>query len=115
MGNVGAEVVRIITENADDLRERIGASLVIRGIAVRDASRDRGVPRELLTTDPGALVRRDDVDIIIEVLGGIETAARAHPYRARTGQPVVTANKALLAEYTGESRQGGGGGQRRPV
>jgi len=102
MGNVGAEVVRIITENADDLRERIGASLVIRGIAVRDASRDRGVPRELLTTDPGALVRRDDVDIIIEVLGGIEPPRELIRTALEQGKSVVTANKALLAEYTGE-------------
>ena len=67
LGNVGTEVVRIITENAIDLRERIGAPLVIRGIAVRDLGRDRGVARELLTDDPASLIRRDDVDIVIEL------------------------------------------------
>ncbi len=102
MGNVGTEVVRIITENADDLRARIGASLVIRGIAVRDLARDRGVPRDLLTTDAAGLVRRPDVDIVIEVLGGIEPPRALIRTALQDGKSVVTANKALLAEYTGE-------------
>ncbi len=71
-GTVGAEVVRIIREHASDLRERIGAPLELRGIAVRDLSYDRGVPAELLTTDAEALVTRDDVDIVVELIGGIE-------------------------------------------
>ncbi|QKT06838.1 homoserine dehydrogenase [Gordonia sp. X0973] len=102
LGNVGAEVVRIITENADDLRARIGASLVIRGIAVRDTSRDRGVPAELLTDDPASLVVRDDVDIVIEVVGGIEPPRTLIRAALDNGKSVVTANKALLADYTGE-------------
>ncbi|GAB11518.1 homoserine dehydrogenase [Gordonia araii NBRC 100433] len=102
LGNVGAEVVRIINENADDLRERIGASLVVRGIAVRDTGRERGVPAELLTDDPASLVRRDDVDIVIEVLGGIEPPRELIRTALEQGKSVVTANKALLADYTGE-------------
>ncbi|MFT3899620.1 MAG: homoserine dehydrogenase [Gordonia sp. (in: high G+C Gram-positive bacteria)] len=102
MGNVGTEVVRIITDNADDLRERIGAPLVIRGIAVRDADRDRGVPADLLTTDAAALVGRDDVDIVIEVVGGIEPPRELIRTALEQGKSVVTANKALLADYTGE-------------
>jgi len=102
MGNVGAEVVRIITENAEDLRARIGASLVLRGVAVRDLERGRGIDRALLTDDPAALVRRDDVDIVIEVLGGIEPPRELIRTALQQGKSVVTANKALLAEYTGE-------------
>ncbi|MFT4200745.1 homoserine dehydrogenase [Gordonia sp. (in: high G+C Gram-positive bacteria)] len=102
MGNVGAEVVRIITENAEDLRARIGAPLVIRGIAVRDTARDRGVPEELLTEDAAALVARDDVDIVIEVVGGIEPPRSLIRSALENGKSVVTANKALLADYTGE-------------
>jgi len=102
LGNVGTEVVRIITENAIDLRERIGAPLVIRGIAVRDLGRDRGVARELLTDDPASLIRRDDVDIVIEVVGGIEPPRELIRTALELGKSVVTANKALLAEYTGE-------------
>jgi len=102
LGNVGSEVVRILTENAEDLEARVGAPLKIRGIAVRRVDGDRGVDPELLTDDPAALVDRDDVDIVVEVLGGIDVP-RALIYSAlKQGKSVVTANKALLAEYTGE-------------
>ncbi|GAB3133378.1 homoserine dehydrogenase [Tsukamurella serpentis] len=109
MGTVGTEVARILTENADDLAARVGAKLVIRGITVRDTTKPRtlgpGGPEiepALLTTDAEALIDRDDVDIVVEVMGGIEPT-RSHMLRAlQAGKSVVTANKALLAEYTGE-------------
>lgn len=103
MGNVGAEVVRILLENATDLQARVGAPLELRGVAVRDITKDRpGVPAGLLTDDPAALVARDDVDIVIELIGGIEPP-RTHIRAAlQSGKSVVTANKALLADYTGE-------------
>ncbi|GAA0995743.1 homoserine dehydrogenase [Nocardiopsis tropica] len=102
MGTVGAEVARILIDNADDITARVGAPLAIRGIAVRDIAKDRGVDPALLTTDAASLIDRDDVDIVIEVMGGIEPT-RTHMLRAlQAGKSVVTANKALLAEYTGE-------------
>ncbi|ATD70419.1 MULTISPECIES: homoserine dehydrogenase [Gordonia] len=102
MGNVGAEVVRIITENADDLRSRVGAPVEIRGVAVRDLNRPRKIGQELLTDDPAALVARDDVDIVVELMGGIDPARELIRSALQSGKSVVTANKALLAEYTGE-------------
>ncbi len=102
MGNVGAEVVRIITESADDLRSRVGAPLELRGVAVRDLSRPRKIGQELLTDDPAALVARDDVDIVVELMGGIDPARALIRTALENGKSVVTANKALLAEYTGE-------------
>lgn len=102
MGNVGAEVVRIITDNAEDLRARVGAPVEIRGVAVRDLGRPRKIAQELLTDDPASLVARDDVDIVVELMGGIDPARGLIRSALESGKSVVTANKALLAEYTGE-------------
>ncbi|MBI3212604.1 MAG: homoserine dehydrogenase [Mycobacterium sp.] len=105
LGNVGSEVVRIIEESADDLAARIGAPLVLRGIGVRTVSADRGVPVELLTDDIDTLVSRDDVDIVVEVMGPVEPARKAILGALEHGKSVVTANKALLAQSTGELAQ----------
>ncbi|AMY18209.1 Homoserine dehydrogenase [Rhodococcus sp. PBTS 1] len=102
MGNVGSEVVRILQDHAADLAARVGAPLVLRGVAVRDLSKDRGIDADLLTTDVHGLVARDDVDLVVEVLGGIEPARELILSALNAGKSVVTANKALLAEYTGE-------------
>ncbi|TSD93962.1 homoserine dehydrogenase [Skermania sp. ID1734] len=102
LGNVGTEVVRVLREHAADLRARVGAPVVLRGIAVRRTDVDRGVPEDLLTTDAHALVARDDVDIVVEVIGGIEPPRSLILAALNAGKSVVTANKALLADYTGE-------------
>ncbi|MGN2641354.1 homoserine dehydrogenase [Nocardia takedensis] len=102
MGNVGTEVVRILREHADELRSRVGAPVVLRGVAVRTLDTDRGVPAELLTTDAQALVARPDVDLVVEVIGGIDPARTLILAALNAGKSVVTANKALLADYTGE-------------
>ena len=96
-----AEVVRLLHEQADDLRARIGAPLELVGIAVRRLGRDRGdlpVDPALFTTDALGLVKRDDVDVVVEVIGGIEPARTWLVEALRAGKSVVTANKALLAE-----------------
>jgi len=105
LGNVGSEVVRIIEDSAADLAARIGAPLQLRGIGVRRVAPDRGVPVELLTSDVDALVARDDVDIVVELMGPVESARKAILGALERGKSVVTANKALLAESTGELAQ----------
>lgn len=103
-GTVGAEVVRLLHEQADDLTARIGAPLELVGIAVRRPGRDRGslpVDPALFTTDALSLVKRDDVDVVVEVVGGIEPARTWLVEALRAGKSVVTANKALLAEDGG--------------
>lgn len=105
LGNVGSEVVRIIAESARDLTARIGAPLEVRGIAVRRVSDDRGVPVELLTENVDELVSRDDVDIVVELMGPVEPARKAILGALERGKSVVTANKALLAQSTGELAQ----------
>jgi homoserine dehydrogenase len=98
-GTVGTEVARLITEQAHDLRARVGRPLELVGIAVRRLKRQRpGIPPELLTTDAAGLVARQDVDLVIEVIGGIEPARSLILSALEHGASVVTANKALLAE-----------------
>jgi homoserine dehydrogenase len=103
-GVVGSQVARLLTEQADDLALRIGARLELVGIAVRRVSHPRaaGIDRALLTTDAYALVTRPDVDIVVEVIGGIEPARSLLLAALKNGKPVVTANKALLAENGAE-------------
>ena len=98
-GVVGSEVVRLLTSQAEDLAARIGAPLELVAIGVRDVSAERRVPvpRELLTDDLKGLVARVDVDVVVELMGGIEPA-RDLLQAIRRGASVVTANKALLAE-----------------
>jgi homoserine dehydrogenase len=105
LGNVGSEVVRIINESAPDLEARIGAPLVLRGVGVRRVSDDRGVASDLLTDDIDALVSRNDVDIVVEVMGPVEPARKAILSALEQGKSVVTANKALMAQSTGELAQ----------
>ncbi len=105
LGNVGSQVVRIIEDSADDLTARIGAPLVLRGVGVRRVADDRGVPIELLTDDIDELVSRDDVDVVVELMGPVEPARKAILTALEKGKSVVTANKALMAQSTGELAQ----------
>jgi homoserine dehydrogenase len=97
-GVVGSQIVRLLDEQADDLAARIGARLELAGIAVRRPGRHTDVKPELLTTDAEALVARSDVDLVVEVIGGIEPARSLLLSALRDGKSVVTANKALLAD-----------------
>src|SRR3954453_7290909 len=99
-GSVGSQVVRLLHEQAGDLAARVGAPVDLVGVAVRrlDAPREVEVPQGLLTTDAEGLVARDDVDLVVEVIGGIEPARTLILSALENGASVVTANKALLAE-----------------
>jgi homoserine dehydrogenase len=98
-GTVGTEVARLLTEQAADLQARVGRPLELVGIAVRRQNRLRpGLDSSLFTTDAAALVAREDVDLVVEVIGGIEPARSLIMAALRRGASVVTANKALLAE-----------------
>jgi homoserine dehydrogenase len=105
LGNVGSEVVRIINEDAKDLAARIGAPLELRGIGARRVADDRGVPVDLLTDNIEELVSRDDVDIVVELMGPVEPARKAILSALEQRKSVVTANKALMSVSTGELAQ----------
>jgi homoserine dehydrogenase len=97
-GNVGAQVARILIDDAGSLASRTGARLELSGIAVRnvDAPRDVELPHELFTADAETLVK--DADVVIELMGGIEPARSLILSAIRHGACVVTGNKALLAQ-----------------
>jgi homoserine dehydrogenase len=99
-GVVGSQVVRLLTEQSGDLAARVGAPVQLVGVGVRriDAPRDVDVPDGLLTTESAELVGRGDIDVVVEVIGGIEPARSLILAALENGASVVTANKALLAE-----------------
>ncbi len=99
-GVVGSQVVRLLLEQADDLAARIGCPVELAGVAVRriDAPREVEVPDGLLTTDAAGLVARDDVDLVVEVIGGLEPARGLILSALEHGASVISANKALIAE-----------------
>ncbi|KAB1984641.1 homoserine dehydrogenase [Streptomyces triticiradicis] len=98
-GVVGSEVARIMTTHADDLTARIGAPVELAGVAVRRPSKVRaGIDPALVTTDATALVKRGDIDVVVEVIGGIEPARTLITTAFEHGASVVSANKALLAQ-----------------
>ncbi|MGP3688484.1 homoserine dehydrogenase [Streptomyces sp. IBSNAI002] len=98
-GVVGSEVARIMTTHADDLTARIGAPVELAGVAVRRPSKVReGIDPALITTDATALLKRGDIDVVVEVIGGIEPARTLITTAFENGASVVSANKALLAQ-----------------
>ncbi len=100
LGVVGGGTVRVLTEHADTIARKVGAPVVIQKIAVRDLAKPRDVPVDssLLTDDPNEVIADPDIDILCELIGGVEPA---HDYvlRAlRTGKNIVTANKEMMAK-----------------
>jgi homoserine dehydrogenase len=97
-GTVGSAVLRRLEEQAGDLAARIGRPVEVAGVAVRRPDRHPDVPAHLLTTDAHGLVTRDDVDLVVEVIGGIEPVRSLLLAAFEAGKSVVSANKALLAD-----------------
>ena len=98
-GNVGAALVRLIEQQAGSIEARTGVRLEVVKVAVRNMSRERDVvlPEGLLTRDAHAVVADPGVDLVVEVIGGIEPARELITQALQSGKPVVTANKELLA------------------
>jgi homoserine dehydrogenase len=97
-GTVGAQVMRLLSEQSDELAARIGVPVEVVGVAVRRPHKHPQIPAELLTTDASGLVNRPDVDVVVEVIGGLDPAKGLLLDALKAGRGVVTANKALLAE-----------------
>ena len=95
-GNVGAALVALVAENGDAIEARTGMRLVVTRVAVKDASKARtGFDR--FTDDAAAVVNDPDVDLVVEVMGGLEPARELVLAALKNGKPVVTANKELMA------------------
>jgi homoserine dehydrogenase len=102
LGNVGGGVVKLLEDNAAAIEARLGARLDVRAVVVRDPDKNKRVvevDRALLSTDIDATVRRADVDIVCELIGGTTLAREAVLAAIAAGKNIVTANKALLAEH----------------
>lgn len=98
-GNVGAALVELIERQGDEIAARTGLRLQVGRVAVRSTSKERAVSLspELLTTDAHAVVTDPDIDLVVEVIGGIEPARELISTALKGHKPVVTANKELLA------------------
>lgn len=98
-GTVGSGVVKLLRDNGDVLRRRLGIPLELIKVADLDLKRDRGValPPDVLTTDANEVLSHPEVDVVIELMGGLEPAKQYILTAMARGKHVVTANKALLA------------------
>jgi homoserine dehydrogenase len=100
-GHVGGALVRLLHDHADVLEARAGVPLEIARVAVADLSKERGLPLPVscFTDDAAAVVSDPDIDIVVEVIGGVEPARTLIVDSLMAGKPVVTANKELLATH----------------
>ena len=102
-GVVGSQIARLLVENKSDLTSRAGANLELVKVAVKDIKTKReGIPSNLLTDDAKSIVNDPEIDLIIEVIGGINPAKELILAAIKNGKSVVTANKALLAQSGAE-------------
>jgi homoserine dehydrogenase len=98
-GTVGAAVVRLLHDHADDIAMRAGCRMAVARVAVRDPGRPRDVPlpAEAFTTDAASIVDDPEIDVVCELIGGVEPAKGLVLRALAGGKSVVTANKELLA------------------
>lgn len=101
MGTVGRGVYRILKDNQAGIKQKIGATLAVKKILVRDITKDRGVELEegLLTSDAGEVIDNPGIDIVVEVLGGIDPALKYSLRALEQGKSLVTANKDMIAAH----------------
>jgi homoserine dehydrogenase len=104
LGTVGAGVVKILQENSGLIEKRLGSRILLKRIADVDLKTDRGVKFRpgVLTKRAEDVIHDPDIDIVMELIGGIEPARTFILKALRNGKHVVTANKALLALHGGE-------------
>jgi homoserine dehydrogenase len=100
-GNVGSALVRLVDEHADRITARAGVGIEITRVAVRDVTRHRDVKLapDRFTDDPSAIVHDHDVDVVVEVMGGVDPSRALITEALEAGKPVVTANKELIARH----------------
>ena len=104
-GTVGTEVLRLLKEFSDSLEQRVGGPLEVRGVAVSNLDKHKDAPEVqdvYLTDDASELVTRDDVDVVVELIGGIDYPRELVLKALHAGKSVVTANKALVAAHGSE-------------
>lgn len=100
-GTVGSALARLVDDNADLITSRAGVTIEIARVAVEDPSRHRDVklPPERFTTDAAGIVADPEIDVVVEVIGGVEPARTLITAALQAGKPVVTGNKELIAKH----------------
>lgn len=98
VGTVGTSVVKILHDNKEMISARAGHEIVVKSGAVRDLTKERGLDIAL-STDPYEIVNDPEIDIVVELMGGVEEAFEIVKTALQNGKAVVTANKALLAYH----------------
>ncbi|QYH19890.1 homoserine dehydrogenase [Corynebacterium aquatimens] len=104
-GTVGTGVLQLLKEFSYNLEQRIGGPIVVRGVAVANVDKHKNAPEVqglYLTDNAHELIERDDVDVVVEVIGGIDYPRELVLKALRSGKSVVTANKALVAAHGSE-------------
>jgi homoserine dehydrogenase len=103
-GNVGAALVRALDANADLITQRSGVRLEVARVAVHNLAKERDIDFApgVLTNDADAVVSDPHVDVVVEVIGGVEPARSLILTALKAAKPVITANKELLANFGGE-------------
>ncbi|MCB0995979.1 MAG: homoserine dehydrogenase, partial [Acidimicrobiales bacterium] len=103
-GNVGSGLLELLSEEGATIAARSGIDLRVTAVAVRSTSKDRGIDvgAASLTADAMSVVTDPDIDVVVEVIGGIEPARELILAALAAGKPVVTANKELLANHGAE-------------
>jgi homoserine dehydrogenase len=103
-GTVGAGTVEVLLNNRETISSRVGSEIVVKRIADLDLDTDRGIrlPSGILTKDAMAIINDPEIQIVVELMGGLKKAKDFILAALKKGKHVVTANKALLAEYGGE-------------
>ena len=106
-GNVGSELVKLLTRDAELIFSQTGERFVITAVAVKSLDRQRPswVETSFLSADADAVVSSPDVDVVVELMGGISPARELIEKALVNGKSVVTANKALLAVAGAELAQ----------
>lgn len=104
LGTVGSGVVKIIQDHQDKLMHQVGCPVTIKKVLVKDLEKKREVdlPKEVLTTEVYDVIDDPDVDVVIEVIGGVEQTKQYLLDALRSKKHVVTANKDLMAVYGSE-------------
>ena len=106
-GTVGQGAVKTLLDNKEDVMMRTGAEIEIKKIAVKhlEKKRELEISPQLLTDDPGEVVNDPQIDIVVELIGGLEPARSLIKKSLENGKNVVTANKEVIARYGGELLQ----------
>ena len=104
VGTVGTSVVQILKDNADVISARAGVDIVVKSGVVKNLQKERGLDITL-TDNVDDIINDDEIDIVVELMGGVEEPFEVVKKALKSGKAVVTANKALLAYHRYELQE----------